>query len=68
MHVISSSRLHLIPLTPPVIRALLAGDYDGAGALLGVRWPADGEFHRDVLELRLSQFGGFRGCSRGCCG
>ncbi|MES2469776.1 MAG: GNAT family protein [Verrucomicrobiota bacterium] len=52
---IHSTRLDLIPMTPPVIRALLAGDHGEAGRLLGVRWPADCEIHRDVLELWLWQ-------------
>ena len=52
---IHSARLDLIPLTPPVIRALLAGDHGEAGQLLGVRWPADCDIHRDALELRLGQ-------------
>ena len=52
---IHSARLDFIPLTPPVIRALLAGDHDAAGRLLGVMWPADCEVHRDALELRLGQ-------------
>jgi ribosomal-protein-alanine N-acetyltransferase len=52
---IHSARLDLIPLTPPVIRALLAGDHGEAGRLLGVRWPADWEVHRSALEMRLGQ-------------
>ncbi|MES2469773.1 MAG: GNAT family N-acetyltransferase [Verrucomicrobiota bacterium] len=52
---IHSTRLDLIPMTPAVLRALLAGDHEGAGRWLGVRWPADCEIHPDVLELRLGQ-------------
>ena len=52
---IHSARLDLIPMTPPVIRALLAGDHAAAGRLVGVGWPADCEVHRDALELRLGQ-------------
>jgi len=52
---IHSARLDLIPMTPPVIRALLAGDHGAAGRLLGVGWPADCEVDRDALELFLSQ-------------
>ena len=52
---IHSTRLDLIPLTPPVIRALLAGDHGAAGRLLGVCWPADCAVHTDALEMRLDQ-------------
>ena len=52
---IHSARLDLISLSPPVIRALLAGDHGAAGRLLGVGWPADCEVHRDALEMRLGQ-------------
>ncbi len=52
---IHTARLDLIPMTPPVIRALLAGDHGEAGRLLGVCWPADCEIHCDALEMRLGQ-------------
>jgi ribosomal-protein-alanine N-acetyltransferase len=50
-----SARLDLIPMTPPVIQALLDGEQDAAGRLLGVSWPAECVIHHDVLELRLGQ-------------
>ncbi len=52
---IHTARLDLNPMTPPVIRALLAGDHGEAGRLLSVCWPADCEVHRDALEMRLGQ-------------
>lgn len=52
---IHSDRLDLIPMTPAVLRALLEGEHDAAGCLLGVSWPAECAIHCDVLELRLGQ-------------
>ncbi len=53
--IIHSARLDLIPLSPSVILALLAGNHGAAGRLLGVRWPADWEIRHDALEMRLGQ-------------
>jgi ribosomal-protein-alanine N-acetyltransferase len=53
--IIHSERLDLIPLTPSVLRALLAGDERGAGEMIGVTPPADWGLPRDLLELRLCQ-------------
>lgn len=53
--VIQSSRLDLILLKPAVIGALLVGDHNEAGRLLGVDWPADFEVHRGALKMRLGQ-------------
>jgi [ribosomal protein S5]-alanine N-acetyltransferase len=52
---IQSRRLDLMPLTPPVLRALLAGDVRTAGHLLGATVPGDLEIPADAMELRLSQ-------------
>jgi RimJ/RimL family protein N-acetyltransferase len=53
--IILSARLDLIPLTPPVLRALLAGRFDEAAAALGVNAPEEWEFHRGAMELWLPQ-------------
>jgi len=53
--VIHSRRLDLVPMTPPVLQALLAGDVRTAGQLLGARVPADLEIPPYAMELRLSQ-------------
>jgi ribosomal-protein-alanine N-acetyltransferase len=53
--IIQSERLDLIPMTPAVLRAVLAGDDLEAGNLLGVTTPADWDISRYALELRLSQ-------------
>lgn len=52
---IHTARLDLIPMTHAVLQALLDGEHDAAGRLLGISWPAECEIHRDVLELRLGQ-------------
>lgn len=52
---IHTARLDLVPMTPPVLRALLAGELGVAGELLGAVVPADWEVSRYALELRLSQ-------------
>lgn len=56
--VIQSRRLDLIPMTPDVLRAMLAGDFRGAGKLLGVSAPADWDIPPDVLALRLKELEG----------
>jgi [ribosomal protein S5]-alanine N-acetyltransferase len=53
--IIQSARLDLIPMTPAVLRAFLAGDFHEAGALLGVSVPADWDIPHGAMELRLSQ-------------
>ena len=53
--VIESDRLDLIPLTPMVLRAFLAGSFREAGELLGITAPTDWDIPQDVMELRLSQ-------------
>ena len=52
---IQSGRLDLIPLTPAVLRAVLAGNQSEAGELLGIATPVDWEIPRYAIELRLSQ-------------
>lgn len=52
---ISSQRLDLIPLTPPFLRASLAGNVGAAARLLGAELPADWPEYPDVLALRLEQ-------------
>ena len=53
--IIHTDRLDLIPMTLAVLRLVLAGDFRGAGELLGVSAPAGWAISRDALELRLSQ-------------
>ena len=53
--IIQSERLDLIPLTPAVLRAVLAGNQSEAGELLGISTPASWLMPRDSMELRLSQ-------------
>jgi RimJ/RimL family protein N-acetyltransferase len=53
--IIRSARLDLIPLTPAVLRALLAGRFDEVAAVLGVKPPDDWDIHRGAMELWLSQ-------------
>ena len=50
--IIQSERLDLIPMTPAVLRALLAGNSGEAGELLGLWVPADWDLPQFVLELR----------------
>lgn len=47
---IRSTRLDLIPMTPPVLRSLLAGDFSKAGELLGASVPADAELPCGAME------------------
>jgi RimJ/RimL family protein N-acetyltransferase len=42
-------------MTPAVLRALLAGRFAEAAALLGVEEPEDWDIHRGAMELRLRQ-------------
>lgn len=53
--VIQSGRVDLIPLTPTVLRAVLAGNQREAGELLGIATPVDWQIPRYAIELRLSQ-------------
>jgi ribosomal-protein-alanine N-acetyltransferase len=53
--VIQSKRLDLIPITPAALRLVLAGDFRGAGELLGVSASADWDISRCALNLRLKQ-------------
>ncbi|MEO8351547.1 MAG: GNAT family N-acetyltransferase [Chthoniobacteraceae bacterium] len=53
--IIHSERLDLIPMTPAVLRAMLAGNSKDAGQLLGLSVPTDWDISRDAIELRLSQ-------------
>jgi ribosomal-protein-alanine N-acetyltransferase len=53
--VIQSLRLDLVPMTPPVLQALLAGDVRKAGHLLGAKLPVDLEIPHYAMELRLHQ-------------
>ena len=53
--IIQSERLDLIPMTPAVLRLVLAGNFREAGELLGVSAPADWDISRHAMELRLSQ-------------
>lgn len=53
--IIQSERLDLIPLTPAVLRAVLAGNQSEAGELLGISTPASWLIPRYAMELRLSQ-------------
>jgi ribosomal-protein-alanine N-acetyltransferase len=53
--VIHSRRLDLVPLTPPVLQALLTGDFSTAGRLLGAAVPVELDIPRDAMALRLSQ-------------
>ena len=53
--VIHSRRLDLVPMTPPVLLALLAGDVRTAGHLLGAAVPKNLEIPPSALELRLGQ-------------
>ena len=52
---IQSARLDLIPLTPAVLRALLAGSFRKAGELLGIAALTDWDISGYAIELRLSQ-------------
>jgi len=52
---IHSDRLSLIPMTPAVLRALLAGNLCEAGELLGITAPTDWDIPQDVMELRLRE-------------
>src|SRR5678816_4891131 len=53
--IIQSERLDLIPMTPAVLRLVLAENFREAGELLGVSAPADWDIGRHAMELRLSQ-------------
>ena len=53
--IIQSARLDLIPMTPAVLRAVLAGDHREAGQLLGIAMPEDCQIPRGAMELRLSE-------------
>ena len=53
--IIQSERLDLIPMTPAVLRAVLAGNRTEAGELLGLSTRADWQIPLDAVELRLSQ-------------
>jgi RimJ/RimL family protein N-acetyltransferase len=53
--VIQSKRLDLIPMTPAVLRLVLAGGFRGAGELLGITAPTDWDITLDAMELRLRQ-------------
>ena len=56
MHaIIHTERLDLIPLTPAMLRAAIAGDRGTMGRLLGVSVPDSWEVHRAFMELRLRQ-------------
>lgn len=53
--IIHTQRLDLIPLSPAVLRAALAGDRGTIARLLGVAVPDSWELHREFLELRLRE-------------
>jgi ribosomal-protein-alanine N-acetyltransferase len=53
--IIQSEQLDLHPISPAVLRALLAGNSCGAGELLGITAPADWDIPSCAIELRLSQ-------------
>lgn len=53
--IIHSDRLDLIPLTPAVLRAMLAGNAGEAGRLLGLAAPAVLAQPRSVLEFFLQR-------------
>lgn len=53
--IIHSERLDLIPMTPAVLRAVLAEDFGEAERLLGVSAPEGWVIPRGAMELRLSQ-------------
>lgn len=53
--IIQSTRLDLIPMTPAVLRAVLAGNGSEAGGLLGIATPDDWQIPRGAVEVRLSE-------------
>ena len=53
--IIQSERLDLIPMTPAVLRLVLAGEGRKAGELLGISAPADWQIPIGAVELRLRE-------------
>ena len=53
--IIQSERLDLIPMTPAVLRAVLAGNQSEAGELLGLSNRAEWQIPLDAVRLPLSQ-------------
>ncbi len=53
--IIQSERLDLIPMTPAVLRAVLAGQGREAGELLGISAPDDWQIPIGAVELRLRE-------------
>ena len=53
--IIQSERLDLIPMTPAVLRAVLAGNGSEAGDLLGIATPDDCQIPRGAMEVRLGE-------------
>ena len=53
--VISSERLHLVPLTTEFMQASLRADWEQAGRLLGAPLTADWSDAQDLLALRIKQ-------------
>jgi len=53
--VIQSERLDLIPITPGVLRALLAKSFYEAAQLLGITALSDWDISRYAMELRVKQ-------------
>jgi len=49
--IIQSKRVDLIPMTPAVLLALLAGNLSEAAQLLGLSRPPDWDIHRDAMEV-----------------
>lgn len=53
--VITTPRLDLVPLTPPVLQAMVDGDLRTAGQRLGAAVANDLEIPREAMALRLEQ-------------